>query len=55
MLGNTIRGHCIRHSRLLLILVILGVLLATQGVAAADGGGLDVVFEPMNHDTRTGP
>jgi hypothetical protein len=55
MLGNRIRGHCIRHSRLLVTLAILTVLLATQGVAAADGGGLDVVFEPMNHDTKTGP
>lgn len=53
--GNRIRGYCVRHSRLLLTLAVFGLLLATQGVAAAGGGGLDVVFEPMNHDTRTGP
>jgi hypothetical protein len=55
MFGNRIRGYCVRHSRLLLVLLVLGVLLATQGVAAADGGGLDVVVEPMNHVTKTGP
>jgi hypothetical protein len=54
--GNSIRGYCVRHSRLLLLLAVLGVLLATQGVAAAaDSGGFDVVFDPMNHDTKTGP
>jgi hypothetical protein len=53
--GNSIRRHCVRHSRLLLVLAILGVLLATQGVAAADSGGFDVVFDPMTHDTKTGP
>lgn len=54
MLGNRIRGYCVRHSRLLVTLTILTILLATQGVAAADGG-LDVVVEPMNHVTKTGP
>jgi hypothetical protein len=54
--GNSIRGYCVRHSRLLLLLAVLSVLLATQGVAAAaDSGGFDVVFDPMNHDTKTGP
>jgi hypothetical protein len=56
MLGNRIRGHCIRHSRLLLTLVVLGVLLATQGVAAAAaGGGLELSLGQQAHDVKTGP
>jgi hypothetical protein len=55
MLGNRIRGHCIRHSRLLLTLVVLGVLLATQGVAAASGSGLELTLDQQAHTVGTGP
>ncbi|MFC5365577.1 hypothetical protein [Salinirubrum litoreum] len=55
MLGNRIRGHCIRHSRLLVILVVLSILLATQGVAAAGGGGLEATIGQQGHVIEPGP
>jgi hypothetical protein len=55
MLGNRIHRHCIRHSRLLLTLAVVAVLLAAQGVAAASTGGAEVTLGQMGHTTKTGP